>query len=51
MNGGNFSQTFIPRNKVGLIIGKGGEQIMQLEAQSGAKIVIIQVVLISHDLL
>ena len=33
----------VPGHKVGLIIGKGGETIKQLQEQSGAKIVIIQV--------
>ena len=32
----------VPGHKVGLIIGKGGETIKQLQEQSGAKIVIIQ---------
>ena len=33
----------VPGHKVGLIIGKSGETIKQLQEQSGAKIVIIQV--------
>ena len=33
----------VPGHKVGLIIGKAGETIKQLQEQSGAKIVIIQV--------
>lgn len=32
----------IPGPKVGLIIGKGGESIKQLQEKSGAKMVIIQ---------
>lgn len=32
----------IPGPKVGLIIGKGGETIKQLQEKSGAKMVVIQ---------
>ena len=32
----------VPGHKVGLIIGKGGETIKQLQERSGAKIIIIQ---------
>jgi far upstream element-binding protein len=39
--GGNF-ETMIPGSKVGLIIGKGGETIKQLQERSGAKIIIVQ---------
>ena len=39
---GTFVQMMIPGNKVGLIIGKGGERIKQLQGQSGAKLNIIQ---------
>ncbi len=39
--GGHFEMP-IPGNKVGLIIGKGGETIKQLQERSGAKIIIIQ---------
>eukprot|EP00094_Tigriopus_californicus_P008162 TCALIF_07858-PA protein Name:"Similar to Fubp1 Far upstream element-binding protein 1 (Mus musculus)" AED:0.11 eAED:0.11 QI:0/0/0/0.4/1/1/5/0/564 len=40
--GGGFFEMMVPGHKVGLIIGKGGESIKQLQEQSGAKIVIIQ---------
>eukprot|EP00095_Tigriopus_kingsejongensis_P003499 maker-scaffold373_size192110-snap-gene-0.39 protein:Tk03499 transcript:maker-scaffold373_size192110-snap-gene-0.39-mRNA-1 annotation:"far upstream element-binding protein 1" len=40
--GGGFFEMIVPGHKVGLIIGKGGESIKQLQEQSGAKIVIIQ---------
>ncbi|XP_055593632.1 far upstream element-binding protein 1 isoform X2 [Uranotaenia lowii] len=45
--GGNFNnqpsqEIMIPGSKVGLIIGKGGETIKQLQEKSGAKMVIIQ---------
>ena len=36
-------EMMVPGHKVGLIIGKAGETIRQLQEQSGAKIVIIQV--------
>ena len=36
-------EMMVPGHKIGLIIGKGGETIKQLQEQSGAKIVIIQV--------
>ena len=35
-------EMFVPGHKVGLIIGKGGETIKQLQERSGAKIIIIQ---------
>lgn len=37
-----FQEIMIPGSKVGLIIGKGGETIKQLQEKSGAKMVIIQ---------
>lgn len=37
-----FVEIMIPGPKVGLIIGKGGETIKQLQEKSGAKMVIIQ---------
>lgn len=40
--GGTNFEMMVPGHKVGLIIGKGGETIKQLQEQSGAKIVIIQ---------
>ena len=40
--GGGFFEMIVPGHKVGLIIGKGGEMIKQMQEQSGAKIVIIQ---------
>jgi len=40
--GGASFEMMVPGHKVGLIIGKGGETIKQLQEQSGAKIVIIQ---------
>ena len=39
--GGMFEMN-VPGHKVGLIIGKGGETIKQLQERSGAKIIIIQ---------
>ena len=41
--GGSMFEMMVPGHKVGLIIGKAGETIKQLQEQSGAKIVIIQV--------
>ena len=41
--GGSMFEMMVPGHKIGLIIGKGGETIKQLQEQSGAKIVIIQV--------
>lgn len=38
----NFLEIMIPGPKVGLIIGKGGETIKQLQEKSGAKMVVIQ---------
>ncbi|KAK0181264.1 hypothetical protein PV327_003560 [Microctonus hyperodae] len=38
----NFVEIMIPGPKVGLIIGKGGETIKQLQEKSGAKMVVIQ---------
>lgn len=35
-------EIMVPGPKVGLIIGKGGETIKQLQEKSGAKMVIIQ---------
>ncbi|CAO3662103.1 unnamed protein product [Umbelopsis ramanniana] len=40
--GGNTVTVTIPGNKVGLVIGSGGETIRSLESQSGAKIAITQ---------
>lgn len=40
--GRNFVEIMIPGPKVGLIIGKGGETIKQLQERSGAKMVVIQ---------
>jgi len=40
--GGNQVVIGIPGDKVGLIIGKGGETVKQLQEQSGARMVIIQ---------
>lgn len=41
--GGNSTvEIMVPGNKVGLVIGKGGETIKNLQMQTGAKIVIIQ---------
>ncbi|CAH1979711.1 unnamed protein product [Acanthoscelides obtectus] len=43
MGGGkNTLEIMIPGPKVGLIIGKGGETIKQLQEKSGAKMVVIQ---------
>ena len=45
MGGGppGLFEIMVPGNKVGLIIGKGGETIKMLQEQTGAKITIIQV--------
>lgn len=40
--GRGFFEMMVPGFKVGLVIGKGGEMIRQMQEQSGAKIVIIQ---------
>lgn len=40
--GRNTLEIMIPGPKVGLIIGKGGETIKQLQEKSGAKMVVIQ---------
>ena len=40
--GGGQFEMLIPGHKVGLVIGKGGETIKQLQAQTGAKMIIIQ---------
>jgi len=42
MGGGGQFEMLIPGQKVGLVIGKGGETIKQLQAQTGAKMIIIQ---------
>ncbi|KAF7281532.1 P-element somatic inhibitor isoform X2 [Rhynchophorus ferrugineus] len=42
MPGKNSVEIMIPGPKVGLIIGKGGETIKQLQEKSGAKMVVIQ---------
>lgn len=39
---GGMYEMMVPGHKVGLIIGKGGETIKQLQERSGAKIIIIQ---------
>ena len=39
---GNTVSVAVPGNKVGLVIGRGGETIRSLESQSGAKIAITQ---------
>lgn len=41
-SGNNFVEIMIPGSKVGLIIGKGGETIKQLQERTGAKMVVIQ---------
>lgn len=38
----NYTEIMIPGSKVGLIIGKGGETIKQLQEKTGAKMVVIQ---------
>ena len=40
--GGGLFEMMIPGHKVGLVIGKGGETIKQLRAQTGATLIIIQ---------
>ena len=40
--GGGQFEMMIPGNKVGLVIGKGGETIKLLQEQTGAKMIIIQ---------
>lgn len=40
--GNNFVEIMVPGSKVGLIIGKGGETIKQLQERTGAKMVVIQ---------
>ena len=40
---GGLFEIMVPGNKVGLIIGKGGETIKMLQEQTGAKVIIIQV--------
>jgi len=40
--GSGYFEMSVPGHKVGLIIGKGGETIKQLQETSGAKIVIVQ---------
>lgn len=42
MSHSGFVEIMIPGPKVGLIIGKGGETIKQLQEKSGAKMVVIQ---------
>lgn len=42
MSGPTSVEIMIPGPKVGLIIGKGGETIKQLQEKSGAKMVVIQ---------
>lgn len=38
----NYTEIMVPGSKVGLIIGKGGETIKQLQERTGAKMVVIQ---------
>lgn len=38
----NYEEIMIPGSKVGLIIGKGGETIKQLQERTGAKMVVVQ---------
>lgn len=38
----NYDEIMIPGSKVGLIIGKGGETIKQLQERTGAKMVVVQ---------
>lgn len=40
--GGGYQEIMIPGSMVGLVIGRGGETIKQLQERSGAKMVIIQ---------
>ena len=40
--GGGFFEMMIPGHKVGLVIGKGGETIKQIQEQTGATLIIIQ---------
>ena len=37
-----YQELMIPGGKVGLVIGKGGDTIKQLQEKTGAKMVIIQ---------
>lgn len=37
-----YQEVMVPGSKVGLVIGKGGETIKNLQEKSGAKMVIIQ---------
>ena len=41
--GAGFFQMMVPGHKVGLIIGKGGETIKNLQESTGARVVIVQV--------
>jgi len=43
MGGMSVFEMIVPGDKVGLIIGKGGETIKQLQETTGAKMVIVQV--------
>jgi len=44
MNGGGERfEMMVPGNKVGMIIGKGGENIRNMQESTGAKVVIVQV--------
>jgi far upstream element-binding protein len=44
MNGGTERfEVMVPGHKVGMIIGKGGENIRNMQETTGAKIVIVQV--------
>jgi transcription antitermination factor NusA-like protein len=42
--GSSVFEMIVPGDKVGLIIGKGGETIKQLQEATGAKMVIVQVI-------
>ncbi len=41
-DGATMVEIMIPGNKVGLVIGKGGETIRQLQERAGVKMVMIQ---------
>uniref|UniRef100_A0A8C2ZDV6 Far upstream element binding protein 3 n=1 Tax=Cyclopterus lumpus TaxID=8103 RepID=A0A8C2ZDV6_CYCLU len=42
MDGSSIQQILIPANKVGLVIGKGGETIKQLQERTGVQMIMIQ---------
>ena len=41
-NSNSYDEIMVPGSKVGLIIGKGGETIKQLQERTGAKMVVVQ---------